>query len=266
MTPAVTPSHRGGSGETMVLLHGFTDTWRTWELVLPILERRYDVFAPTLPGHAGGPPLPAGFDPAVITDGLEQILDDAGIDTAHIVGNSLGGFAAFRLAERGRARSVVALAPAGGWAEGDSAAEEPLDFFRGAQKLIEAAAPHADAIVASSAGRRRATEFMTVNYEHIPAELLAHQLRGVADCSAAAAFIEHALTYDWAIDAGRISCPVRVIWGTADRILRWPRAAARFHEALGDADWVVLENVGHLPQLDVPERTAQAILEFVGGG
>ena len=41
----------------MVCLHGFIDTWRTWELVLPTLERRHDVLAPTLAGHAGGPPI-----------------------------------------------------------------------------------------------------------------------------------------------------------------------------------------------------------------
>ncbi|HEX3911385.1 MAG TPA: alpha/beta hydrolase [Solirubrobacteraceae bacterium] len=54
------PSHRGGSGQPLVCLHGFTDTWRTWELVLlvlPVLERRHDVPAPTLAGHAGGPPI-----------------------------------------------------------------------------------------------------------------------------------------------------------------------------------------------------------------
>lgn len=34
-----TPSHHGGEGSPLVLLHGFTDTWRTWELVLPALER-----------------------------------------------------------------------------------------------------------------------------------------------------------------------------------------------------------------------------------
>jgi hypothetical protein len=33
-----TPSHRGGSGPPLVCLHGLTDTWRTWELVLPELE------------------------------------------------------------------------------------------------------------------------------------------------------------------------------------------------------------------------------------
>lgn len=41
----------------MVCIHGLTDTWRTWELVLPVLERRHEVFAPTLLGHAGAPPI-----------------------------------------------------------------------------------------------------------------------------------------------------------------------------------------------------------------
>ena len=42
--------------------------------------------------------------------------------------------------------------------------------------------PHADAIVASPEGRRRATQFTTARFEHIPAELLAHQIRGAAAC------------------------------------------------------------------------------------
>ena len=56
-------------------------------------------------------------------------MDDAGFETAHIVGNSLGGYMALQLAARGRARSVVALAPAGGWAKGDDSYQETLDFF-----------------------------------------------------------------------------------------------------------------------------------------
>ena len=54
---AFTPSHRGGSGPPLVCVHGFTGTWRMWELVLPMLERDHDVLAPTLIGHAGGPPI-----------------------------------------------------------------------------------------------------------------------------------------------------------------------------------------------------------------
>jgi pimeloyl-ACP methyl ester carboxylesterase len=121
MLPALnfTPLHRGGSGTPLVALHGFTDTWRTWELVLPTLEREHDVLAPTLAGHAGGPSIDRGLDEWTLADGVERAMDEAGFETAHIVGNSLGGYVALQLAARGRARSVVALAPGGGWADGD---------------------------------------------------------------------------------------------------------------------------------------------------
>ena len=103
-TGAFTPSHRGGSGPPLVCLHGFTDTWRTWELVLPALERHHDVLAPTLLGHAGGPPLEGEVSDALIADAIERAMDEAGFETAHIVGNSLGGYVALQLAARGRAR------------------------------------------------------------------------------------------------------------------------------------------------------------------
>ena len=91
----------------MVCLHGFTDTWRTWELVLPALEREHDVLAPTLTGHAGGPPIAGEVTDAMLADGVERAMDEAGFDTAHIVGNSLGGFVSLQLAARGRATSVA---------------------------------------------------------------------------------------------------------------------------------------------------------------
>ena len=92
-------------------VHGFLDTWRTWELLLPVLERHHDVLAPTLPGHAGGVPLPEPLDAEALVDALETAMDEAGFETAHVIGNSLGGRLAFELAVRGRARSVVAFAP-----------------------------------------------------------------------------------------------------------------------------------------------------------
>ena len=112
-----------------MLLHGFTDTWRTWELVLPALERHHDVLAPTLLGHAGGPPLEAEVGAALIAEAVERAMDEAGFETAHLVGNSLGGYVALQLAARGRADSVVALAPAGGWAVGDESFTEMLRSF-----------------------------------------------------------------------------------------------------------------------------------------
>jgi pimeloyl-ACP methyl ester carboxylesterase len=265
MTAGFTPAHRSGSGSPLVLLHGFTDTWRTWELVLPMLERRHDVLAPTLAGHKGGPPLSSEVTGTELADAVEAAMDEAGFETAHVAGNSLGGYLALELAARGRARSVVAFAPGGGWDDGDPAIRVALDHFPQMQELLAAAVPHADEIVSTPEGRRRATAYTTVNYEHIPGELLAHQIRGAAGCAAVAPLVAHARAAGWPLEAERIECPVRIVWGSEDALLRLPAAAARYRRLLPQADWVELDAVGHCPQLDVPLETAELILGFTSG-
>ncbi len=255
-----TPAHRGGSGPPLVCLHGFADTWRVWELVLARLERRHDVLALTLPGHAGGPSIEGPITSATIADGVERSLDAAGIGSAHLVGNSLGGHVALQLAARGRARSVVALAPAGGWDDGAF----PPALLQRQRELLAAAksiAPHAYALAATPEGRRRATELIVADGANLPPELVAHLVLGVAACPRGEDLLDRAADVDWALDGARIGCPVRVVWGTADRLLPWPEAAARLRRGwLAHADWVELDDVGHCPQLDVPLETAQLIL------
>ena len=52
------------------------------------------------------------------------------------------------------------------------------------------------------------------------------------------------------------------MWGAEDRLLPWPTAAERYRAAFPNADWIVLDGVGHCPQLDVPLEAAQLILGF----
>jgi pimeloyl-ACP methyl ester carboxylesterase len=88
----------------------------------------------------------------------------------------------------------------------------------------------------------------------------------VAACTAASALIDYADAHGWSLDAERVTCPVRFVWGTADRLLSWPAAARGFHDHLfPHADWVILNDVGHCPQLDLPLETAQLILGFTAG-
>lgn len=168
-------------------------------------------------------------------------MDEAGFELAHLVGNSLGGYVALQLAARGRARTVVALAPAGGWARGDDSYKDTLAMQSAMLEELREIAPHAAAT-----------------------ELLAHQILGAAiSAPTGRALIDHALRVGWHVDAERITCPVRVVWGTDDRLLPWPAAAARYRrDWLPHADWVVLEGVGHSPQLEVPLETGELILGF----
>ncbi len=244
-----------------MLLHGFMETWRSWELVVPALERRHDVLALTLAGHAGGPPLtPGEANSASVLAAVERAMDDAGFERAVLAGNSLGGYLALRLAERDRAERVVAFAPAGGWAPGDESPRALLDSQAELAARARAFAPQAAALLATREGRRRVSEDLTVEYEHIPAELLDHLVAGIAACPAAEALIEAARRDGWPLDPARITCPVRIAWGTEDRLLPWPSAAAGLRARLPHADWIELEGVGHCPPLDVPQEAAGLIL------
>ena len=99
-----------------MLIHGIGHTWRGWKPMLPQLERRFDVLAVDLPGSRPlGPRCPPGMDstPEALADAVEREMLGAGFDSAHLAGNSLGGWISLELARRGRARTVTAISPAG---------------------------------------------------------------------------------------------------------------------------------------------------------
>lgn len=243
-------------------LHGFSGTWRAWELVLPTLERHHDVLAPTLPGHAGGPDLDGGASVGAVADALERWLDGNGLGRVHLLGNSLGGFLALHLAARGRTETVVALAPAGGWAPGDPQVGPMLDGFAAMRDALRTLAPQADPLLRTDEGRRRATQAIVNDPSAMPAELIAHMMMGVVRCTGMDAMLAGARRPGaWDLDPATVTCPVRFVWGTGDRLLPWPSAAARYREGLPAADRVVLDGVGHCPQLEAPVETAALVLE-----
>jgi hypothetical protein len=82
-------SVRGGSGTPLI---SCTLSWRAWRPVLGLLAPHHDVFAPTMAGHRDGPVLSVESSLDAVADQIERDLDDAGLETAHFAGNSMGGF------------------------------------------------------------------------------------------------------------------------------------------------------------------------------
>jgi len=259
---APSASHRGGSGEPMVLIHGITDTWRTWELVLPLVEPHHDALAISLLGHAGGRGLsePGKATLAELADEAERDMDAAGMERAHLVGNSLGGWIVLELASRGRALSVVALSPAGGWDPGNRWAMVAFWQLMTIQRSIKWTLPIAEQLAIRPRGRRLVLGGLVSDPEAVPASLALALVRGAADCPAAIPLLEETRASGYP-DLAEIDCPVRIAWGTKDLLLPHHRLSDRFREILPEADWVEIPGAGHLPQIDHPKETADLILE-----
>lgn len=253
--------HRGGSGEPTLLVHGITDTWRTWELLLPHLEPHRDVLAPTLPGHSGGGPLDPDR-PVTLTDlvdAAESDMDAAGFETAHLVGNSLGGWIVLELAARGRARSVVAISPAGGWEPGNRRALRTYRQFVLSQRLLRHGLPVALEMVKRPRSRRLVLADLVTHGERVPAPLAAALVRGAADCPAVLPLLTEQRANGFP-DLGPIDVPVLIAWATRDRILPYRHLSSRFRRLIPDAEWADIRGAGHLAQIDHPAEVAQLAL------
>jgi pimeloyl-ACP methyl ester carboxylesterase len=258
--------YRAGSGEQIVLLHGFTGAWHHWRALLPGLSARYEVVAPTLAGHDGGPPFPEGaMSFASACDHLEGHLDELGVGSAHIVGNSLGGGLALELAKRGRALSVVALAPAGGWSDGDGEAKRLARFFAQQVRVSRYAARAIPTVMARPRSRRAAMRDAMRHGERMRAAEAVEMARSSARCTVSAAAIA-ALRADSGLalrDLDRITCPVLLASPQFDRILPAERHAPRFQREIPGVQSHTLADCGHVPMWDATELLVQMIGEFV---
>ena len=256
---------RGGTGEPLVLIHAFSGTRRLWDPLLAELERSFDVLAVSLAGHVDGPAFGAApiCVPSLV-DAVERDLDAAGFETAHLVGNSLGGWIAFELAIRGRARSVVALSPAGGWEAGTPDERRLRPLFTRLHRMSKASLPWIDTIMRRPRLRRQALREIVAHGERVPPTAAAQIIRDSLGCSVYFELMD-AILRDGPIQTlDGVACPVLFAWGTRDRILPVERYSRRFREMLPDSEWVALPGAGHVPMSDEPELIVRTIDRFAG--
>ena len=251
--------HRGGSGEPLVLIHGIGHTWRGWKPMLPALEQSFDVLAVDLPGHGHSPPLPAGTDssPEALADAVEREMLGAGFDTAHIAGNSLGGWISLELARRGRARTVTAISPAGL----QHAREKPwgAGILRGIRWLA-ANAPPSEALLRNPVARSLLAGPAFARPWRKDPDLLIEESQLYCSCPGLLATLPHAL-HAQPRGLTTLDVPVLILWGNMDLILL-PRQGRRFERLIPGAELRYIRGAGHTPMTDVPELLCEAIAEF----
>jgi len=258
----LTPSHRGGSGQPLLLLHGIGAIWRAWSPVLPYLEPHHEVIVPTLHGHAGGPDLDPEVAPSVqaLADGIEEELDRLGLKKVHIAGNSLGGWIGIELARRGRAQSLVLLSPAGAW----RSPRRIRMTSRGVRFSLGALARYshrAEAIAERRLLRWALLAGQVAHPHHVPHESLVTYIHASGQSPVVDPLLRvlHLNPVD-TLPAER-DYPVRLVWGERDLVLPFKHFGSPMLERLPGAELIRLEGVGHVPMSDAPGRVAELILE-----
>jgi pimeloyl-ACP methyl ester carboxylesterase len=257
--------YRAGSGEPLVLVHGFTATWRCWLPTLAFLVPRFEVIAPTLHGHDGGPKPPrVAHSLSEAADHLEMLLDELGVATAHLAGNSMGGSLSLELAKRGRARSVTAVSPGGGWQEGDRReVERIIRLFSFNQKAAKATERIAPELLCRPRSRRYLLRDVMTRGHLVPTEEAIRLVRSSVRCDVVDDVFETMRDGSArVIDMDQIICPVLVTWGDHDRTLPMRRHADRFKSEIPNVRFKVMRGLGHTPMWDDAAQVAQAIADF----
>lgn len=88
-----------GSGELVLLLHGFPEFWYSWRYQIPPLARHFKVVAPDLRGYNDSDKPEMGYDIETLTQDVLGLIHSLGFSKAHIVGHDWGGTIGWNLAQ-----------------------------------------------------------------------------------------------------------------------------------------------------------------------
>jgi pimeloyl-ACP methyl ester carboxylesterase len=246
---------RSGQGEPLLLLHGWGSSRRDFTAVLPALTERFEVLNMDLPGAGRSPHLIERPTVAAITDAVEQTLDAEDVGRVHVLGNSLGARIALELARRGRARSVVSIAPSGMniW---------PERVFQGtgmavARLVGRTISPLIGPLSRSAVGRTALMLPMKARPWSTSEEEAIGLREGFADSRDWWRTLLWALLLDVPRGVGHIDCPVLLVQGTADWIAMGQ--TVRYLPVVPRSRFRPLLVAGHAPQSDRPETIVRLV-------
>ena len=232
-----------GAGDPVLFLHGLGGSRTSWEPQLAGLSDAFRCIAWDMPGYGASAPLaPLTF--ATIADSVARLLDAAGVERAHLVGESFGGMHALHMALRHPdrvGRLVLAnTSPAFGLDGTDP------DAWRAARlALLDAGLTPADIaeqVLTSVAG------------PSLDADILAMRVAGFARIPSAGlrVAVECLPSHNLLDRLAEIKAPALVVAGELDAETP-PSYARALAEGLPDAELVVLEGVGHLAISEAPD-------------
>jgi pimeloyl-ACP methyl ester carboxylesterase len=249
-----------GDGRDVVLIHGNGASTYSWRHVLEPLAARYRVHALDLPGYGfSDKPEDGRYDGVWLEEFLSGYLDVAGVRRAVLVGNSMGGEVATEAAMHDPARvAALVLLDAGGLPEAH-ADGVPLSHRMLTWPVIGPVLQRLPVRGRLAARLREAVyDPDTITDTDVDVYYAAFASAGGGN-----AFLARlrAQPGDRSARVATIATPTLVVTGDSDRLVP-PATARRYHELVRGSELIVLEQTGHLPQEERPERVVGEVVRW----
>ncbi|MGN6869457.1 MAG: alpha/beta fold hydrolase [Solirubrobacteraceae bacterium] len=256
-----------GTGEPVLLLHGLGATKASFLPTLDALAPNYRAIGVDLPGFGdSAKPLFGAYDAPFFAQAMTDLLDALELDSAHVVGNSMGGRVALELglSHADRVRRLVLLAPSMSWLKARPFAPylrlipTQLGIFQPTPRaLIE---PIVKQFVPGSD-----TEWTAAGIDEFMRSYLTPLGRAPFYAPARNIYLEEPRGPDglWT-RLGSLKPEALFVWGRKDNVV--PIGFARHvREELPAAKHLELD-CGHVPQLERPRQTHEAMERFLATG
>ncbi len=243
-----------GAGEPLLLIMGLGYPHDMWHRTRPVLAEYFRVILLDNRGVGKSDQPPGPYSIAQMAEDAAAVLDAAGVDSAHVMGMSMGGMIAqeFALAYPSRVRKLILGCTACGGPRAARAEPEVVEvlFARGSLPREEAIAAGIPFIYDSSTPRERIAEDVEIRRRTFPSgEAYMSQLKAI-------------LNWESYSRLHQIGAPTLVLHGETDRLVP-PGNGKLIAETIPGASMVLLPAASHIFNTDQPDLAHQAILSFL---
>jgi pimeloyl-ACP methyl ester carboxylesterase len=259
-----------GAGPPLLFVHGLSGRWANWLGQLSVLGLGHRLLALDLPGF-GDSPLPESGVVSIAGYArlLERLLDEREIESATLIGNSMGGLIAaeLALASPRRVERLVLVSPAGVSTHGYRGSARAASTWRRLEPIVASraawVAANADLVAARPRLRTGFLKLVVRHPERLPAPLAAEQLRGAGKPGFVGA-LESLQSYELRSRLREIACPSLIVWGEGDHVIS-ARDAEVFAELIPSSRKVIFADTGHMAMLECPAAFNALLTDFLSG-
>lgn len=236
---------RYGKGTPLALIHGFPLDLSIWDNLIPLLENDFDLIVPDLRGFGESSTVDEPYAMLDFAKDIAGLLDHLGVEKAAFAGHSMGGYVALAFAKEypGRVNGLALVS--------SQAAADAPERKEGRYKTAQDVAENGVEVVAAAMTPKLSANKKVQDFVNLL--IVAQSKSGVVGALKAMAERE-----DFTPMLPQFTFPVVLIHGDADALIPMDRAR-EIKSILPGARLVELESAGHMPMLEFPNETAEAL-------